>query len=365
MNKLATTFCLVVAWVLATPAALGFTVLTGQHLDLKVAYSDADGFSVFVEDVSRTEFALRDTLLFDGPAGTTGQPRPAGSQWDFLGVNAGETIYLWPQNFLMGRTYLGISSEGSAIPAGTFAAYSETDPRAGTSTAQRWLRLELKSLEFLSPTGVSEPADFSVWQTDSGANVTQWMATSDGIGTDDLFLMLAGSHAHVAWGFTKVGYYRAVFTVSGILAETGQRVTSAPFTVHFGVEHQPTALINPPGTGDGSTGGSGGGSDDGGVTPGKKPKLKIAKKSTRPTVRARHRVTGTMLNVGSRPQIEWSTTRNGKTKARKAKLLRPGRASWTVRLKLKPGRNTYFFRATDRDGNESKPVRVRIKRNKK
>lgn len=138
MNKLATTFCLVVAWVLATPAALGFTVLTGQHLDLKVAYSDADGFSVFVEDVSRTEFALRDTLLFDGPAGTTGQPRPAGSQWDFLGVNAGETIYLWPQNFLMGRLFgdfqLWFLPGSHATVVGTTAA----TPGASVSRA-RWV----------------------------------------------------------------------------------------------------------------------------------------------------------------------------------------------------------------------------------
>ncbi len=229
------------AW---TPGAgWSYVVVTDEHTDLiGFTYSAEDGLGARAS----TNTAIldpADTLFFDGPTGTTSAARPAGSQWDFLGVGAGEPIYFWPQTNGSGRIFAGFEAE--SISSGTFAARLTGDSRASGSFP--WLKVELMAVRFFDLAGNQREAEFSLWQTSGvGASPTVWMSTADGgITGDDVFYLLEGGHSHANWGFSQAGYYQIDFRLSGVLAGSMETVETAVTTRHFGVEHQPAAVPEP------------------------------------------------------------------------------------------------------------------------
>ncbi len=219
----------------------GYTVVTDEHVDIVgFTYSAADGMGVRANADSGV-YDPADTLFFDGPSGSTAATRPAGGQWDFLGVAAGEPIFIWPVLSEPGRIYAGF--EAQSIAPGTFASIPTGDPRA--PTAARWLKVSLIDVRFFDLDGTPDSADFALWQFASGAPKV-WMSTADGgITGDDIYYQLEGGHSHVNWGFSRAGYYQIDFQLSGVLAGSMQTVSSPVTTWHFGVEHQPMAIPEP------------------------------------------------------------------------------------------------------------------------
>lgn len=226
-----------------TSSARGFTTITDGHVDvISIGYSAQAGLVGRVHAGNGTLDPAQ-TLLYDGPPGTTGFSRPGGSKWSFLGVGPGETVHVWPQTSTPGRIFAGFEAE--EVKTGTFASYLPDDPRI--ATAARWLRVELVDMRFFDSTGVPADAEFSLWQIESvGGDPLVWMSTADGITEADVFYLTEGGHAHVNWGFSAAGYYQIDLRISGYLDDGFMTpVGSAVTTWHFGVEFVPVAIPEP------------------------------------------------------------------------------------------------------------------------
>ena len=82
--------------------------------------------------------------------------------------------------------------------------------------------------------GTSSNPQFSLWQL-QGTQVVQWMATSDGVDSNDIYYMKEGAHSHANMGFSSLGIYRIAFKPSAILDSTGQTATGATELVTFAI----------------------------------------------------------------------------------------------------------------------------------
>ncbi|MFN7563741.1 MAG: choice-of-anchor M domain-containing protein [Prosthecobacter sp.] len=144
--------------------------------------------------------------------------RPAGAQYDFLGVSAGIPVWTLPEIENVNKPFYGLGSE-------------ELDPFDFTGS----LTLELVSV-------VSAPAGghFSLWQDNGGAPIVRF-ATSDGVSGSDSFLITPGGHEHYNWSFTKAGIYELQFKVSGTHNIDGFGEDTQTFT--FQVVPEPSKAI--------------------------------------------------------------------------------------------------------------------------
>lgn len=80
---------------------------------------------------------------------------------------------------------------------------------------------------------VSGPAGFSIFTTDPVGAPT--VLVDSGNGLPDSVTVSAASHLHANWAFEAAGNYAITVRVSGTLAATGQKITSAPATYRFKV----------------------------------------------------------------------------------------------------------------------------------
>ena len=233
----------ILACLLTAPCwCAAYTVVTDEHVDLQIDYISGS-LSGRIKADNTGSVARGSGLLFDGPNDTTGVARPSSSTWNFLGVSAGQTVYVWPQSGSPGRIFLGWGSDGGSIPGGTFASYYESDARVDDT--ERWTKITLAAMRYTAAPGESGTPQFSLWQTDTFGDVTVWMATSDGVSATDATWLIEGGHAHYNWGFTKRGHYELDFKFSGYLSSSNTYIESATQTFHFGVEYQPAALPEP------------------------------------------------------------------------------------------------------------------------
>jgi len=170
------------------------------------------------EDLSGVFLPLRDLDFADGER----YLRPGGSQWDFLGVDEAEPVWILPQSD-NGSTWPGFENGQS----GVFGAYVESDPRVA-GVAQPWIRIALA--------GAEGPGEFSMFQFQSGAPVV-WMATSDGVGPEDVFFLASPGHSHMNWTFSAKGVYRIELRAQAYLGPGATNPTPAgePVAVHFAV----------------------------------------------------------------------------------------------------------------------------------
>lgn len=144
--------------------------------------------------------------------------RPAGAQYDFLGVSAGIPVWTLPEIEDVNKPFYGLGSE--ELLAGDFTG---------------GLTLELLSV-------VSAPAggNFSLWQDNGGSPIVRF-ATSDGISGSDSFLITPGGHEHYNWSFSKAGTYQLEFKVSGTHAIDGFGSDTQVFT--FEVAPEPSKAL--------------------------------------------------------------------------------------------------------------------------
>jgi len=205
--------------VLTTLAtARGAAIYTAGHGDIGIAYEGGalephvhihDGSIVDGVPVNNPpdgeEYDPGDILIF---VSNPSVPRPAGAQWDFIGVSAAAPIWYLPQTEDPAKPWLGIASE-------------ELDP--GDWTGPLTITL----------TGASGPGAFSLYDTDTFGTPTVRMATGDGISGADFINHVAGSHYHGNYTFTEPGIYELTFLIAGIHNVDGAVSASATYT--FGV----------------------------------------------------------------------------------------------------------------------------------
>ena len=130
--------------------------------------------------------------------------RPVAATYNFLGVAAGEQLYLSNSaGNIASVPYLGWS--GESLPRGVFAG----NPR-----------LQLVGMRNNSG------GQFSVYSVASG-NPTIRMATSDGISSADSFAVSVGSHSHYNVAFSKAGTYEVDLIVTGFLDSNGNATFDA------------------------------------------------------------------------------------------------------------------------------------------
>jgi hypothetical protein len=152
----------------------------------------------------------------DLPAGTstnrTGERhvRPASSAWDFMGVAAGQNVWIYTQSN-NGYSWLGFAD----------AQYIFTQP----------LQVRLA--------GVDGPPDghFSLYFTTPTPQVH--MRTNDGITSADVYSKPT-SHSHINWAFSKKGMWRVRLTINGFIGNgTSQpTTTSQEMPLYFAIGHR-------------------------------------------------------------------------------------------------------------------------------
>jgi surface-anchored protein len=206
MKRLLLTAVTVVTLAAAPRASALCVQFTEGHVDLLsvIWNSSSNQLSLMASDANsgllyasnQCVVVCPEIMKFALPAGT-----PLG--------NAGDPLWILPQNPYTGVPYVGISAE--TVFAGVF-----NDPFTLTLT-----RLE-------------GPGQFIVWQAGSFGSFDVKMDTRDGISTNDSLTLPVGGHAHYNWGFTTNGVYRAYFQASGVRVGQSTNTVSpeTPFTFY-------------------------------------------------------------------------------------------------------------------------------------
>lgn len=183
--------------------------LTDVHSDIGFDFTIADGWNPHVHNHGTdTEFKPWEAVLIVNPGAQV--PVPAGEGYGFLGQQ-GDLVWVLPQAHREGLLYLGVGAE--TIEAGTF----QNDR----------FRLDLKDM--------SGPGDFSLFLVDGFGKPTAFFNTRDGITSADVYEVMAGSHVHMNWGFTRPGTYTVTLQATGVLAD-GTTTTPGPRTYTFLVQ---------------------------------------------------------------------------------------------------------------------------------
>jgi surface-anchored protein len=195
------------------PAASALTVLDDEHGDIGVSYSGAGGWDLHVHDETNdAEYEPEEALLY--VSALTKTVRPGGSQWDFLGVNAGADLWILPTVETTDVLYLGVGGE-------------ETD--AGIFVNDR-MDLFMR--------GVRGPGHVSVYTLDGFGTPTVLFSSANGFSNADLLPVFAQGHSHFFWAFTATGLYEVDLEASGSLVGGGT-TSSGIATYNFGVEAVP------------------------------------------------------------------------------------------------------------------------------
>ena len=197
---------------------------TSGHGDIGVGYeNEGSGFELHphwhisggtVDGIVRPdeEFdANALTLIVPDNANTKGS-RPAGSQWDPIGVSEGEDYWTLPQNSIAGVPFTGWATE--------------------ELTAADWngqISFELSNL--------NGPGDVSLYQFTPSLT---FLRSSSDAGADS-FSLDPGVHAHYFMSFTQQGNYELEITVSGTHNTDGFQTATETFG--FAVVPEPSSLI--------------------------------------------------------------------------------------------------------------------------
>jgi surface-anchored protein len=162
-----------------------------------------------------TEFEIGE-LIVQVSATTT---RQAGTQWDAIGVGAGQSYWILPENEVIGQPFVGIGAE-ELVP-GEWSGVTVT-------------------LTGASGSGITAGGHFSLSQ-DSVTPIF-YMSTSDlGVDAYTFADLTVEDHAHFNWAFTEVGTYDLTFEISGTHAVDGFKTATATYT--FSVIPEPSSAL--------------------------------------------------------------------------------------------------------------------------
>lgn len=209
-----------------------------EHVDLHWVYDPADGWTCeakTVADGSDVFQELSEVVLpiDDRPVAAGGQRsvQPASPNFAFTGVAAGEPIWVASQTQVPGQCWPGFNNyQGSE----DFGSYQETDARLtpeDRALSLPWIRISYQGMNYQ---GTGQPS-FAMWQTSAGVP-TVWFSTVDTT-HPDTFLLNAGGHIHLNWGFGAQGIYQINLSASSFEGpgQTNPTGESVPFTVIYAV----------------------------------------------------------------------------------------------------------------------------------
>lgn len=207
------------------------TYYTDGHADYRPVYSNGEFDHVWHGNpglLPQDEYSSNELITYlDSTALVT---RAAGANFDFLGVNAGEQLYLSNASGSVASVpFMGISGEG--LKANVFAEYKPgDDSRITSSTLLEYVKVQMVGMRS------SSDGEFSLYSTSSGIP-TVWMATSDGIiGTDNIWTY-PGTHAHYNTAFSKPGTYEIDVVISGYLdLNANNQLDTADVYVESGIK---------------------------------------------------------------------------------------------------------------------------------
>ncbi|ONI88902.1 hypothetical protein ALI22I_17275 [Saccharothrix sp. ALI-22-I] len=192
----------------AGPATASTTVvLDSGHVDVIGIAFEGGELDIHVHDETNDiEYAPSDVKIVAKSAARTTVPDDAA--YSFLGT-AGSPVWVLPQVEDPALLWPGIATE-------------EVEPGVFVNDA-----LSLK-VEY-----VYGPAGFSIFTTDAFGAPTVLVDSQNGL--PDTIGLTAANHQHANWAFEAAGNYAVVVRVSGVLAATGKKVTSAPALYRFKV----------------------------------------------------------------------------------------------------------------------------------
>ena len=196
------------ALVVATLPALASAqvVLTDDHADIGIAFEEG-AWDLHVHNEDTDEEYESDGAIF--AAGfDAATPRPAGSQFDFFGTDAGGDLFILPNQPVEGLPYIGWATE--EIEGGLFS-----------------------SPVSLQLTGARGPGEVTVYSTGIGT-VNPIFTTSNGLDATDTMTLPVGTHTHFNIAFTAPGDYELDLVASAELSGGGVS-TSDPATYLFSV----------------------------------------------------------------------------------------------------------------------------------
>ncbi len=184
------------------------TFFSEGELDIEVAFEDDALELVFLDEANEREIFPSELVMM-----TTELARetiPEDIAYRFLG-NAGDTVYVLPQEEQEGVLYVGIA--GDEIESGLFEG-------------------EAVSLQLV---GVRGPGNVSLYATDAFGAPQVFFNSGDGIDEQDVFPVAVGGHAHQNWAFTAPGVYKVDVQASGTLSGASEAIRSevATFTFHI------------------------------------------------------------------------------------------------------------------------------------
>ena len=156
--------------------------------------------------------------------------RPAGSQFDFIGVGSGQPYWRLPKSQNPALLFLSIGTEelapadfGSTI---TWSLISVTGSGGGPA-----------------------PGVFSIWDVDDFAALVPLMSSLPGAGTPNSLVVSAGGHYHYNYGFTAPGLYNVAFEATATLSEAlGGGPVSGTAVYSFGVFDTGADYVEPSST---------------------------------------------------------------------------------------------------------------------
>jgi surface-anchored protein len=230
--------------------------LTQEHVDINIQNSGGVWTAGPRNSDSSPEiqYANDEAVMYAGAPSLTS--RPAGSQYNFVGVGAGESFYLLPQSQDSDLLYLGFAAYG--LTPSTVDRYSPTSESKGrVSSSARWAKASLMDVKHFNSDGSAGTGVFSLWQTGSFGDATVYMSSyndgtanpdgngldvTDGVSSDDAMWIVAGGHAHFNFGFTKPGRYEVDLKLSTYFGDDGLNTPntagyseSEVITVYFSV----------------------------------------------------------------------------------------------------------------------------------
>jgi surface-anchored protein len=230
--------------------------LTQEHVDINIQ-NTSGVWNVGPRNsdaAPEIQYANDEAVMYVGTPAVTA--RPAGSNFDFIGVPSGSNFYLLPQSQDTDLLYLGFAAYG--VSSSTVDRYVPTAESKGRiSSNARWVKASLSEVRHTSPDGSTGDGAFSLWQTGTFGSVSVYMSsyndatsnpdgngldTTDGISADDAMWIVAGGHAHFNYGFTKPGRYEVDLKLSAYFGDDGLTTPNASgfsqsekITVYFSV----------------------------------------------------------------------------------------------------------------------------------
>lgn len=185
--------------------------LTDQHVDFGFAYEDGEWNLHVHNETDDLEYAPSDAvLLFGNNLLTT---VPPGTKFSFLGA-VGDSLYLLPGTPAPERLFLGFGSE-------------ELQPADWNG------HLSIRLIE------VHGPGHLFAWSQDAFGNVNVRFNSRDGLGPEDVYDQIPGSHGHLNLAFDQPGEYGLTLEASGVHAVDGFQTGSGTYRVQVGAVPEP------------------------------------------------------------------------------------------------------------------------------